>query len=479
MNQIGKLILYIFLSSLIYPNVVAKVDNQFPNKGDMITLDIVANGDDISFPTISQIGGNKVVSISSSRSLSIINGERTSTTTKSFSFYPQVSFVIPSFSIMISNQSFLSNKVKINVSTNQNSSPSFTLKLQLDKNDLFVSESTKLRLLIIRDRDFKVMDISISKPNFPDLWVKNEDVQEPYAKGNKIIQEIVYDMSPQKAGDISIAQFVAEVIIPSGRRDFFGRSTGITKKFFSNSLHLNINELPNGVDSVGDFTIESKVDKTKMKTNDSVSFEVIIKGKGNLEDIEAFKLSIPNTSVYSSKPKIEDDIFRQVFTLVSDTNFTIPSIEFKYFFLKDKTTITKRTKKINIEVYGKRIDRIISTNQNQVIKNIQEIEVKEVIIYKDPSITNKLIYVLIGIFITMISYFLIKLLKGIISKSSIKKFYIPSDEKELLSFLMTYRYIKRIEEYIELIERNIYKKEKNIINLKEIKWLIKNEENHG
>ena len=471
MTKIGSILLII--SSFIFAEVTASVSTTQPNKGQLITYDITAQGSDISFPDITHINGEAIISTSSSSSLSIINGERTSTNTKRFSFYAQKNMIIPSFIVVIDGRNYQTQKIRIDISKANTKHKDIEIILKIDKTDLYLSEATTLRLFIKRRANFQIIDISLQKPTLSNFWIKNTKNNNPYRQGDYIIQEISYDIYPQKVGKLTIDNFIITITTPSARRNsFFFSNTGIQKQLSSNSINVNVKDIPKGTDIVGDFDFSVKASKLKAKVNDSISLEVIIKGKGNLEDIEDFELNINNANNYASKPKIKGDTFKQVWSIVADENFTIPSMEFSFFSLKNKTIITKKSKAINIQITGKKKQDLFLVKNNKVNETIK-IKEKKVIVYKPAPLKEKILYALLGSAITIMIFFLFKSISNIMSNIKYKnKLKIPKDDKELLSLLVGYKDVKKISKHITALEENIYNGAKHKIDRKDIKYII-------
>ena len=438
-----------------------------------MTYDITASGNDISFPNLSNIGGAPIISTSSSSRLSIMNGQRSSTKTKSMSFYATTNMTIPRYIVQIDGRNYQTQEIKITISKASSNHKDIELILQIDKKDLFLSEATTLRFFIKRRANFKIIDISLQKPNLSDFWEKSTKNNNPYRQGDYIIQEIDYEIYPQKVGKLNISNFIVTITTPSARRNsFFFSNTGVQKQLSSNSLSVNVKDIPDGTNIVGDFDFTVKTNKLKSKANDSISLELIIKGKGNLEDIDNFELNIDNANSYASKPKINGDTFRQVWSIVADENFTIPSIDFAFFSLKDKAIIRKKSQSINIEITGKKKQDLFLVNNNQATKQV-EIKEKEVIVYKEAPLKEKILYSLLGSAITIMLFFILKLINSIIGNiKQKKKLKIPNDDKELLSLLVGHKDNKDIHKYINKLEENIYNKANHKINRKEIKYLL-------
>ncbi len=105
------IIILMAISSFIFAKVTASIDSMHPIEGQLLTLDIIAIGNDISFPEINQINGSPILSISSSSSLSVVNGKKSNTKTKSLSFYMQENMIIPSYIVKVDGKNYKTQKI--------------------------------------------------------------------------------------------------------------------------------------------------------------------------------------------------------------------------------------------------------------------------------------------------------------------------------------------------------------------------------
>ncbi len=459
------IIILMAISSFIFAKVTASIDSMHPIEGQLLTLDIIAIGNDISFPEINQINGSPILSISSSSSLSVINGKKSNIKTKSLSFYMQENMIIPSYIVKVDGKNYKTQKIKLNTSKPNRQHQDIEITLEIDKKDLYLSELTTLRLFIKRRASFNMSDISLKKPKLSDFYIQNTKNNNPYRQGDYIIQETSYDIYPKKVGQLLINNFIAIMTVSSREKNSFSFSDiDIEKQIESNSLNINVRDMPSKINIVGDFNFTTTANKLKTKANDSISLELIIKGKGNLEDIEKFELDINNASSYASKPKIRENTFSQMWSIVADENFTIPSIKFSFFSLKDKKVITKESKAIDIIITGKK---------NNKVKINSKIQEKRKIIYRGASLKEKVLYVLLGLSIGIIILIVHNIIRSILKKIKYKKkLKIPKDDKELLILLIGYKNDERIKKYINKLEENIYNNAKNKINKKELSYII-------
>ena len=113
--------------------------------------------------------------------------------------------------------------------------------------------------------------------------------------------------------------------------------------------------------AVGNFTINSHVDKTQLTTDDALTYTLRINGSGNLKLIEVPKLKLPNgLSTYD--PQIIDTITGRT-TMISGSkiitytispnipgDYEIPAVSFSYYNPQKNDYITLQTSPVKISV---------------------------------------------------------------------------------------------------------------------------------
>ncbi len=224
-----------------------------------------------------------------------------------------------------------------------------------------------------------VSDMSVDKlSSFPGFWTKDlSDNNKKLQQSTKIIngeQYVVADIRkmalyPQKSGKLKIdpmeLQCMTQVRTKAKRRrsydpfeDFFDdpffnrnvKNVKVTIK--SNALTIDVKPLPqenkpasfNG--AVGEFTFASKIDRTKLKSNEALTLTITISGRGNLELVEAPKVNFP-TDFESYDPKVTSRIrtngngvngykkFEYLAIPRNPGDFVIPATTFSFFNPKD------------------------------------------------------------------------------------------------------------------------------------------------
>lgn len=156
-----------------------------------------------------------------------------------------------------------------------------------------------------RIRNFK-------EPDFTDVIAKyvsentDEDEKQVLVNGKTYISKVLsrYVIFPQKSGEIEIDPFSLNVLLSS----FFGTES---IPMSSDPIVLKVKNLPskekpsNFSGAVGDFTMNTTLSKSTVKTNETVNLEVEIVGSGNLNTLKTPEFKAPEY-IESYAPKKRD-----------------------------------------------------------------------------------------------------------------------------------------------------------------------------
>ena len=349
----------------------AYVNDENVVEGNSVNLILEAVGENIEFPDPNTIAGFPVEGKSrmSSVGISIVNGQsRTEKTNKLIlSFTPTKPVEIPSFSIKVDGQVIKTKPIRIKLVKSAAPVPGQNAKYSLDmvanKQEVYVGEPLLLSVFFNESRQADLMDVKYQPPVLNDFFVKDAGDEKTYRKGDYIVHELRYIITPKHEGNLTIAPAHAKVAERSRRRDdFFGTffATPRWSQITSNSLKIVVKPLPRQTDLVGDLKLEDEVDAVKVKANKPVNLTIRISGEGNLEDFEGPKYDIDGVTVYSDDAKVESQIsgnqllstFVKKYVFIADHDFTIPSRSFTLFNYKTGKVETLQTKAYHIEVRG-------------------------------------------------------------------------------------------------------------------------------
>lgn len=478
------IIIYLLCLSWLFASVSATVSQSEVVRGDEVTLSLSATGNSIEFPPINEIAGYPVESSEQSQSITIINGRTTKTLTNSYTFTPLKSVTIPSYEIKVDGKIEKTKPISIKVVSQASAgqSPSFTLSMIANKDEAYVGEPITLKIIFKQKRDVNVEGIQFAQPKFPGFWVKTDGKDRKEIVGDYIIHNLTYILIPQQAGDFTIPAVKVDIAKMAHTRDAFSFMLQSIrwKHIYSNELHIKVKPLPSGVNIFGDFQISATVDKRVVKANEPVNLTLVLRGSGNIDDINDFKIEVPSATVYSNKAKRDTylegneykGVLRQKFAIISDKSYTIPPIKFTYFDKNTKSVKTIQTKPIHIEVKGSAAKQAAPVLVKQTpTKPSQSVKTK--VVYKDKNPMQKWIYLVIGLFIGLVFCVVPSLLKREKKQKqehplSYEIKHAKSD-KDLLKVLLPYEQkSKQIKEIVSKLEENIYMKKGHKIDRKKL-----------
>ena len=478
---LGKLLIIgiLFLSTLA-ANVTASLDKIAVYEGDRVTLTLKASGEDIEFPSITNIAGYRVEGTSSARQMSIINGKVTKSETLKYTFRPKKSITIPSFDIKVNSKIEKTKTVKLKVVKPQASKKGddFIFTLKLSKNKAYVGEAVRATFEFAYKIGTNPLDVKLEKFAPKHFWLKELTNPKPKEKNGYISQTINYLIFPQMAGEQILSNQLIDVATRQRKTNFI-----VWKKVLSNRTKIEVLPLPEDLEVQGEYNINASIDKANINANEPVNLTLKIKGFGNIDDIEPFKLVLDDEVVYASKPEIKSLIqdgkyggeFIQKISIIADQDFTIPSINFKYFDIKSKSIKEIKTKPYDIKVNSK-TKTIPQIQTNEATKTIQL--PPKVIIQKEDSIL-KYIYALIGFVLGLVVFYIFNRKKQVKKDDTTiqKKIKKAKDDKSLYDILLPHCQDKNLKNIIKDIEENIYNNGKNKIDKKAIIELFEEEIN--
>ena len=470
MKNLGKIsLLFILLTSSLFGSVSASIEPKSVSLGDTVTYALTMSGNDIKKPIINDICGNDITGTSSQTSLHSVNGNYQKSYTLSYSFTPLKSCTIDSVDVQIDSKVESSNSVSVVVKPRvQDLNAEFTLMLTPSKKELFVGEPFTLTLLLKQKRDAKAVDSKFIAPEFSGFWIKSEGKAQRSEEDGYIITKVVYELASQREGTLSIKPAQLKIASRVGVNNW-GTLIPQVKwtSYYSNELQVHSKPLPNGAKLVGDFSIDTELSRVEVNPNEAVNLTLNVKGDGNLEDIESFKPYIKDVNVFDEKIVIEGSVLSQKLVFVSEKDFTIPAFELVFYNTKTQKIEKITTEPIDVKVSGnlKREEVEITRDETPVV---QEVKVQEKVVVKNDYLVLGVVF-LGGVFLGVLIMFLTTLKKDKKSKKLDLK-----DEKVLLMKLLPFKdNDKEVQKIVDVLENNIYSKEKKSIDKKLLKEIVK------
>ncbi len=480
-----KLIKIFFLFQFFVISLFASVNlyvNEKVTLGEPLVFTIEISAEEIKFPDLSSIDGNLVQEISSSVSTNIINGKVSKVIKKRYSLFPTKDFIFPSLEFEVDGKKVKTKEKNIIIEkASKTKSDIFDLSIKTDKNEFYVGENFILKIIFKHKKDAKIVGLSLSKPNFDGFWYKQIDDSKKYEENDFDVIELKFLLTPLKSGNLFINPILFQAqVIDESFKSYFSATKDIN--IYSNELNLKIKELPQNIKIIGDFEIESTIDKEKIKSGEAVSYKLKITGSGNFDDISDIKLPLSDVTIYENKPEIKTYIsddkyegtYEKTFSIVSNKSFEIPSITFEYFDKNGEKVVTKTTKSYKIEVEEEKV------KESFLEKADKNTETKEVVkIIEKTSLEDKILYFVLGVIFSLLTvslYFYVITSKRKNKDESyplLKKVKESKSKNELIKILAIYLKIdSRLDELIFRLEKEEDSKilKKEIINiLKQLK----------
>lgn len=469
----GKIVFILLYINILFGDVTTTVDKTVFYDGDKITYQIKATGKDIIFPNIPNIGGFPILGVGTAEQIYVQNGKTSRGKTISYTFTPNRSLQIPSFNLTIDGKKFQTNpillkKIEPQISTKNDD---LILLLETAKENAYVGEAIETTIVFKYKIGITIVDAKIEpfKPN--NFWVKELKNEEPREENGYMVYKSSFLIFPQKSGKIKLGNQLLTLALKNINTYDIKQV-----KIFSNDKTINVTPLPQKLTIQGKYAIKAVVDKTETTTNEPVNLTIKIEGFGNIDDIGEFVLDLPKQVVYSSKPLITGNYvdgkyggsFSQKISILSNKDFEIPPILFKYFDKTAKKIEVVETTPFFIKVTGEK---------KVTQKVIENGATKEAVQIKEDDGLVKYLYAFGGMgFGALVTFLLMRKKEEKVREKpfdmSIKK---AKTDKELYDLLMPYSQNEGLKNTIKRLEENIYKEGKNEIDKKAIIEILKDE----
>ena len=377
--------------------------------GDQFRLSFVVsttNVKDFKAPTIKGFDVLMGPSRSQQNSVQVINGNTTSTSSVTFTYIlmatTEGTFTIPGATIVAEGNEVISNSVQIKVlpedkangiSSGGETGTSSSSASSISSSDLFVvanvnkttvyeQEAFLLTYKIYPAIDLRGFD-NVKLPDFKGFHSQEVDLPsdrkwelEHYRGRN--YRSTVYRqfiLFPQQTGELVIdaARFDASVaqanqVIDPFDAFFNGRNAyvEIKKSLFTPKLTITVNPLPqpkpeNFSNGVGEFSLNSSINSTNLKTNDAITLKIEIAGTGNLklisnpevkfpEDFEIYDPKVESSSQLTTGGLSGNMVIEYLAIPRNPGTYKIPSAQFSYFDINSKSYKTLSTEEYVLQV---------------------------------------------------------------------------------------------------------------------------------
>jgi hypothetical protein len=455
-------------------------------QGEGIVFTIEAQGDsDIEFPKIERIDGFAVQEAGSSNSYSSVNGKVSRKISKQYQFFPTRSVTLPKFEVKIDGKSFYTNIYNIKQQkATKTQSNLFDLTIGASKTEALVGESIIYTIKFKYDQNARIEKMGLNLPSFKHFWSKKIKETRQYQEGNFIVQELDFLLFAQRSGKMNLDAISIDMLVSDSKSDPFSFFNNRLKKMriFSNDLKINIKPLPQNIALIGDFQIQATVDKNTLTLGESLSYKIEVKGKGNIDDVPEFKLSLADVTVYENKPVLKttiknneyEGVWSKSFSLIPSKNIVIPSMSLEYFNAQSGTIESLKTKAFNIHVLGSK-----KTTEVHLEKAHEKVAKSEPATINRNSVKDRIIFFVLGginavLMVGLYTWVINRKSRKTINEQPLIKRVKQSKTKEaLIKVLLPFVHVDvQLKEKIEMLEdaQNEFKPlKKEILSLIETK----------
>ncbi len=405
MRIISIIWLLIINLSVFSQSITARINRSTVSVGDnfQVTFDIEGDGSNFSAPSFEDFG--VLSGPNKSSSMQWVNGEFSSSLSYSYILKAmnEGEFSIEPASVKFKSNVVQSQSIKVRVlpSRQQSSAQSSTatqskpnpqvtskeskedlfLKLYVDKKQVFVGEQIIATYLLYMNT--QIVNYASSRPVFNGFYAQELEVDPSGSLVNETINGKQYTvatmkkvvLTPQKSGEITVPSLDMEMVIRVAEKQkrrsmfdqFFGSFKNVKVEVKSNEEKINVSRLPTQgqprdfIGAVGEFKLNTTLDRTEVGVNEAINLTVNISGNGNLELISLPKIEFPN-DFETYDPKTKQDIsvtaagtkgkrtFEYVLIPRFAGEFKLKPVSFSYFDPKTKSYKQLSSESITLNV---------------------------------------------------------------------------------------------------------------------------------
>lgn len=467
----GSLGLLFIVTLNLFGGVRAYLLQPSIEQGQSATLVLSAKGESVKFPAIDQIDGFAIVSRQSRQSIELNNGVVTKQLDHYITFYPDHNVTIPAYEVVIDGKKELSEPLHLQIAPVESTyKEPFSLEMKVSNATPMRHEGVKLSFIFKRNKNENLVDMRFLKPTLEGFWVKEVGKDNPHIEGDDVVHTVEYMIYPQKSGEQHIAPAKIDVARQMTSREMFMNQIQ-WKSIHSNDLTLHVKPL-DGVDLLGEFTMDLQIDKEEIPTNEALNVVLKITGEGNFDDIEPFSLNLPDATVFSDAPVVRTWMegeklkgeFIQKFAINAQKSFEITPLELRFYNPLKQRIERSVTKSKVIKVVG---TPLFSQTEKGAAKEEEKLPTPI-------SVTWHFDGYSFGFGVGS-SFVIILCVWGINRLKKTKMIPRKMHHKAVLQKLLKYQGENgAVDHWIEKLEGNLYRGEKHPIDRKAIEKLLEN-----
>ncbi len=239
----------------------------------------------------------------------------------------------------------------------------YTWSLKSSKNSAYVNEAIALEYTCdFQDQaNLHVIELNIAGET-EEYRLLSQGVVETLQDGKRR-DTYRYVLFPKKAGQ---KEFRFKVLMRKTTKDsiehsVIGRDNVEDYSFIDKEVKLpllSVEVLGHQEKMTGRFSMDVKLDKNEVKAYEPVHLDINVRGEGDFEQMQDFKLVIDGVKIFSEPGEKHYALtkkgfkgkWEQKFSLVSDKNFKIKPIELSYFDIAKKERVLLRSEAFDVTV---------------------------------------------------------------------------------------------------------------------------------
>jgi len=339
-----------------------------------------------------------------------------------------------------------------------------TYKLFAKKTDAYVKEPIEITFIARQKDHANNMFFLLEPKKNPDYEIK---LLKKITNNNKhdSLVTFSYVLFPLKAKKINlnfdfIIQTVSDQALAQSSIDDHDGSKAVqidnSTKIHIKPLIINIKKIPQDVDFIGDFTLQSQCSSKKITQYDDANIIYTVQGVGYKNDTNNILNTLSNVNQFSDMhdeySRLTKDGYRSkriyTYALSAKENFTIPSLHLKAFSYKTHKIYMLEAPSYPIEV----------TKINPLTLLDKKDSPKTEDLFKTETFKQYSIYLLLFIFGFVSAKFSDMSLKREKKKKSFQDIKETTSQKELIMLLINKYQAYDIKDFVNELEKSEYQK---------------------
>jgi len=326
-------------------------------------------GKKIVLPPLEHIGGIPVEGHKEEHKFTVemINNKKhiNETTLHTVTFTATHSLDIPAMTVMVNDKPYRTKPLHLEVHKgalpSMGSEP-FLLWIKGEKRRLRVGESMMLQVVLMTRNDLEISPkTGLQRVVFDGFEATKLGSEHQYRKGEHTARLLNYLLVPQHEGNLTIGPLQAKVgVMDRSKFTFFLTYPTKWHDVHSNRLTIEVLPKPQGAELVGDFSLDTQLDRNISKSNQPIHLTIKLYGEGDLQSFKMEDYYIDGVTIYSDDAKVRREIrsnrpyseWRKQFVLIADHDFVIPKRSIAVFNPKCNRVVSLTIPSFQVKIEG-------------------------------------------------------------------------------------------------------------------------------